>query len=295
MTSTTPFTSKPRAATSVATRMVILPFRKLSRASSRWRWSLSPWMAAMRKFARCSDRSCWSHMRFVPQKTKVRFFWFLSTSYSLRVLMSIWSLLSRGPTTFTIWVMSVLALSSSRSPIWTLNGLYRKSSASFLTSFGQVAVKKRVCLFCGTSFKILRIWGSNPMSSMRSASSSTNFATLSSRTCRPSRKSFSLPGVAMRQCTPARMALSCWCLGAPPYAHTQLIWLDCPKRCASFSICTASSRVGASVRSTGSRAGIRLSRMCLNAGKRNASVFPLPVAATPMTSLPWNARGHEYA
>mmetsp|Transcript_6251 Transcript_6251/g.16637 ORF Transcript_6251/g.16637 Transcript_6251/m.16637 type:complete len:292 (-) Transcript_6251:769-1644(-) len=290
-----PLMSRPRAATSVATSSLMRASLRSLSACSRSRWPLSPWMAEQGTPFWLRSRESWSHMRFVPQKTKVRFFWFLSTSYSLRVLMSIWSLLSRGPTTFTIWVMSVLALSSSRSPIWTLNGLYRKSSASFLTSFGQVAVKKRVCLFCGTSFKILRIWGSNPMSSMRSASSSTNFATLSSRTCRPSRKSFSLPGVAMRQCTPARMALSCWCLGAPPYAHTQLIWLDCPKRCASFSICTASSRVGASVRSTGSRAGIRLSRMCLNAGKRNASVFPLPVAATPMTSLPWNARGHEYA
>mmetsp|Transcript_6257 Transcript_6257/g.16668 ORF Transcript_6257/g.16668 Transcript_6257/m.16668 type:complete len:218 (-) Transcript_6257:731-1384(-) len=217
MTSTTPFTSKPRAATSVATRMVILPFRKLSRASSRWRWSLSPWMAAMRKFARCSDRSCWSHMRFVLQNTMplAEALPRSATEAWRRTSISIVFLLC-GLQALMICVMSWLPFSSSRFPICTWKASRRNSLARRRTLAGHVAVKNSVWRCLGILARILRICGSKPMSSMRSASSSTSFSTRSRRNWLPSRKSLMRPGVPMTPWTPARSSRSCSCLGAPP-------------------------------------------------------------------------------
>lgn len=48
-----------------------------------------------------------------------------------------------------------------------------------LTSRGHVAEKNSVCRFGGMARTIFWIWGSKPMSSMRSASSSTRYDTCS--------------------------------------------------------------------------------------------------------------------
>mmetsp|Transcript_80097 Transcript_80097/g.206121 ORF Transcript_80097/g.206121 Transcript_80097/m.206121 type:complete len:215 (-) Transcript_80097:1004-1648(-) len=214
MTRMMPLMSSPRAATSVAAMSATLPLRKLSRASSRWRWSLSPWMATTLVPSRLKSRSSWSHMRLVPQKMSPRRSGGLPTRCSRSAAVS--RLILSFPTICTICVMSAFALSSSRLPICTWYGRFRKSSASFRTSFGHVAVKKSVWRWLGTSRKILRICGSKPMSSIRSASSRTSLQISESRTCRPSRKSFRRPGVAMRQWHPARMAPSCMPFGCPP-------------------------------------------------------------------------------
>ena len=63
---------------------------------------------------------------------------------------------------------------------------------------------------------ILRSWGSKPMSSMRSASSSTRYVTRRRFVTPDSRKSMRRPGVAMTISTPRCRSPVCVRFGAPP-------------------------------------------------------------------------------
>mmetsp|Transcript_25731 Transcript_25731/g.77702 ORF Transcript_25731/g.77702 Transcript_25731/m.77702 type:complete len:214 (+) Transcript_25731:74-715(+) len=212
-----PLMSRPRAATSVATRTFRRPSFKPLRAASRSRCPLSPWMAPQGTRLRSSDCASWSHILFVEQKTRpfaALLLWSATPAFCRICMRTEFFSLPRHVQ--TICVMSWLPLSSSRLPICTCKASCRNSEARRRMAGGQVAVKKSVCRCRGTRARILRICGSKPMSSMRSASSSTSLLMLSSRTCLPSRKSFSLPGVAMRQWHPLRMADSCMCFGDPP-------------------------------------------------------------------------------
>mmetsp|Transcript_68301 Transcript_68301/g.148683 ORF Transcript_68301/g.148683 Transcript_68301/m.148683 type:complete len:212 (-) Transcript_68301:1408-2043(-) len=210
--------SRPLAATSVATRIFVYPSRRSFNAFSRSRWSLSPWIESHLTLARFRPSSSCSHIFFVVQKMSARF------SPLPRSDMSNWRntfvsslTLRSGSMIFTIWVMFSFAFRTDVLPICTWYGLRRKSEANFRTLCGQVAVKKRVCLSRGSSLRILRTWGSKPMSSIRSASSMTSLATLSSfTTSPPSRKSFNLPGVAIRIWHPRFKAPTCGPFGAPP-------------------------------------------------------------------------------
>src|ERR1039457_6778611 len=78
------------------------------------------------------------------------------------------------------------------------------------------AENSNVCRFDGSAFTIRRMSGKNPMSSIRSASSST-------RNCMPEKspffrpiKSNNRPGVATTMSTPDRNAWICGCSPAPP-------------------------------------------------------------------------------
>jgi hypothetical protein len=117
------------------------------------------------------------------------------------------------------WVIDLFAASSSVLPMLTCTGFTSKSPAILRTSFGHVAVYMRVCLREGISFTILRICGSNPMSSIRSASSSTKYVTCLKLTFLTSKKSFSRPGVAITMSAPLSMSLNWGAFGAPPYTH----------------------------------------------------------------------------
>mmetsp|Transcript_65924 Transcript_65924/g.129703 ORF Transcript_65924/g.129703 Transcript_65924/m.129703 type:complete len:246 (-) Transcript_65924:132-869(-) len=197
----------------------------------------------------------------------------------------------------TCCTTSWLPLSSSRLPIMTLKGWYKISAAKFRTSRGQVAVKNNVCRCLGNLAMILRICGSKPMSSIRSASSKTKVLTASRATCPPSRKSFKRPGQATMRCTPS-LYLNIWSrFGAPPYMDTARIPMHLPKRFASSSVCCANSRVGDITNIPGPWRSGRQPFLCMDekAGNRNAKVFPLPVAAMPMTSFPCSANGQVKA
>ena len=97
--------------------------------------------------------------------------------------------------------------------------LVTNCAAIDLTSRGHVAEKNSVWRSRGMDATMRWIWGSKPMSSMRSASSNTRYDTWWSLTCWLSRKSFRRPGVAMMRCTPYWMSRSWGPLGAPPYVH----------------------------------------------------------------------------
>ena len=122
----------------------------------------------------------------------------------------------------SVCAMSLFATSlpDAASPKTTRAGSPRVVSvrATFWTLGSQVAVKSMVWRSEGHVATIDRIWGSKPMSSMRSASSSTRISSSLRSTLRASMRSLSRPGVATT--TPrewsARSALTCWYLGAPP-------------------------------------------------------------------------------
>mmetsp|Transcript_35477 Transcript_35477/g.114835 ORF Transcript_35477/g.114835 Transcript_35477/m.114835 type:complete len:218 (+) Transcript_35477:121-774(+) len=101
----------------------------------------------------------------------------------------------------------------------------------------------------------------------------------------------------MMACTPARYVCIWSRFGAPPYMATDLMPMHLPKRADSFSVCCASSRVGDITSSPAPcRCGFHCC-LCIStkAGNKNPRVLPLPVAAIPMTSLPWSASGQQYA
>mmetsp|Transcript_108158 Transcript_108158/g.349153 ORF Transcript_108158/g.349153 Transcript_108158/m.349153 type:complete len:213 (+) Transcript_108158:345-983(+) len=206
--------SRPRWATSVATSTLALPCLKAQRAWSRSRCSMSPWRQTMGAPARESVECMLAAARLVFVKISAAPPEFCRVGKISSSRCFIFSLSLR---IFTMCcVMSAFVVCASELPTWMCVGVCVKDSATCLTSFGHVAVKSAVWRCCGRYLTSSRICGSKPMSSMRSASSSTSLLMLSSRTCLPSRKSFSLPGVAMRQWHPLRMADSCMCFGDPP-------------------------------------------------------------------------------
>src|SRR3989441_13191339 len=82
----------------------------------------------------------------------------------------------------------------------------------------------------------------------------------------------------------------------PPYTAWILNGVKRPSWCASASICTTSSRVGAMTSTRGAaappgvaRSGVRSRRV--KAAIKNAAVFPVPVCDWPATSLPLRASG----
>ena len=136
---------------------------------------------------------------------------------------------------------------------------------------------------------ILRIAGRNPMSSMRSASSSTSVCRAPNWTSLRSRKSSNRPGVATTIRAPLRMALSCGPSDKPP--TTRAAGASCLPRNTLYcsTTCMASSRVGTSTSAAIPAAFRAPSRSMI--GIRNASVFPVPVWAVASTSLPSMACG----
>mmetsp|Transcript_7839 Transcript_7839/g.12349 ORF Transcript_7839/g.12349 Transcript_7839/m.12349 type:complete len:268 (-) Transcript_7839:424-1227(-) len=198
----------------------------------------------------------------------------------------------------TTWLMSLLATSESVSPMLTWIGLVRMAVATRTTARGHVAVKKSVWRWEGARARILRICGSKPMSSMRSASSNTMYDDDPRLTPPDSRKSLRRPGVAIAIWGPLRSSRSWFPLGAPPYRHTESMPMARPNLRHSSWIWVASSRVGertTTVGPTGRSPLEDLLWMCMMPGNRYPTVLPDPVLATEMMSYPCRAMGHDCA
>mmetsp|Transcript_5866 Transcript_5866/g.15120 ORF Transcript_5866/g.15120 Transcript_5866/m.15120 type:complete len:237 (+) Transcript_5866:337-1047(+) len=235
--------SSPRAATSVATSSGRLPSLKCFSAASRSHCSLSPWMApALRKPLRVSSRLRSSQRRFVPAKTMAR-----------SVVPHSWRMSSTRRSIFASSrmnsiVCSTLGLHTSfwlESPMnscaWPGDVNFR---AMACTALGHVALNMSVCRSPtgGHSPRIVLIDGSNPMSSMRSASSSTTYFALCTRMSgsRPflgKRKSSRRPGVATTTSAPCAMARICSIFGAPPNSTTTLAFAAPVNLTTSSPIC----------------------------------------------------------
>ena len=154
---------------------------------------------------------------------------------------------------------------------------------------GIVAEKNSVCRRGGRCFSTRRMSGRKPMSSIRSASSSTSTSRPDSAAYGCLKWSSSRPGVAMMTSTPLRKACSCGPIPTPPKtaAPDSGVCTASSRRCSS--ICAASSRVGVSTSARVTPRGLSISRCRI--GRRNAAVLPLPVIAQASRSLPSRAGG----
>mmetsp|Transcript_31773 Transcript_31773/g.94424 ORF Transcript_31773/g.94424 Transcript_31773/m.94424 type:complete len:208 (+) Transcript_31773:131-754(+) len=205
------FTSRPREATSVATRMGDLPSLNSLSTQSRSSCFLSPWMHRAGQPSRRISRVRLSPSRLVAQKMRI---FEPSMTFSSRRFRRL--RLSPSWTTSTYCRM-VCAARSSRAPTLMCTGAsLQMSLASICTSFGHVALHMSVCRSGRICDWIFLTWGSKPMSSMRSASSNTRYVTRFRLVSPASRKSMRRPGVAITISTPSRRSCFCGWRGTPP-------------------------------------------------------------------------------
>mmetsp|Transcript_26840 Transcript_26840/g.83014 ORF Transcript_26840/g.83014 Transcript_26840/m.83014 type:complete len:381 (+) Transcript_26840:651-1793(+) len=288
MTTSSSFTSRPRAATSVA-MSTMGSFLNLLRMNSRCRCSLSPCSdMALAPMPRSWRSSC-SVVRFILAKTRTRFRGNLSSS--LRSSPNF----SYSVVHTKCCVTSVLATSSVEPTLMRMKSRWNLAAISWI-SFGHVAENMSVWRSGRICEQMARTCGSKPMSSMRSASSRTRYVTRSRLVLRICRKSMRRPGVAMRMWQPWLSCISCGPLGDPPKMHADLRWAGSTLRVSS-SICCASSRVGASTRHMGPspRSSGGCDSMWARAGTMKASVLPEPVLAMPTMSRHCPRMGHACA
>ena len=185
----------PRAAISVATNAMILPFLKLSSAFCLAPCDLSPWIAMAVTPAALSFRASLSAPYLVRVNTRqgVSTLPVLNSSIKSSVLLALSVKYTDCSVSSTVLDTGVTA---------TEAGFTSSDFASLSISGGIVAVKNIVCFFCGSSaITFLTSW-IKPMSSMRSASSSTKNSTPERSTCRCDCRSSSRPGVATSTSTP---------------------------------------------------------------------------------------------
>ena len=123
-----------------------------------------------------------------------------------------------------------------------------------------------------------------PMSSISSASSRITVRIASSFSEPRPMWSMARPGVATTTWTPRSSNCSWRWIGWPPKTGTTLMPSSLPYLNIASLTCTASSRVGTSTSTDGSAR--RLVSMRCSAGRANAAVLPVPVAACPSRSRP---------
>src|SRR5512133_3190120 len=175
----------------------------------------------------------------------------------------------------------------------TRTGSCWKARANSPTSPPMVAENSSVWRAFGSRWRILVSWGLNPMSSIRSASSRTRIS------IRPSFAepfwmwSTSRPGVAMITSW-SRSCADWFPIPTPPMTTAPRMWRAFPKRSSCSAIWSASSRVGARTSARGPGGAVRAESLSMM-GSRNAAVFPVPVAAAPITSLPASPGGMAWA
>ena len=180
----------------------------------------------------------------------------------------------------------------------TLTGFGRRIvAASFVISSGIVALKNRFCLFCGRSATTLRISWIKPISSMRSASSSTKNSSAFSETAFWLIRSKRRPGVATNTSTP-RIRLRFWLTSlTPPKMQAVEMAVNCAYCLKQSSTWIASSRVGKRISARqvfGARNLPESSNSC-RIGSAKAAVFPVPVWAMPSKSLPSSKLGMDFS
>ncbi len=144
----------------------------------------------------------------------------------------------------------------------------------------MVAEKSSVCLFLGRKEKICLISGMKPISSIRSASSTTNILTSLSIIFPFAIWSRSRPGVAMRTSIPLSSFCSCFEAPTPPMRRAEV-----NSRCSAYAMkfsssWRANSRVVSTMRALGIRIRNRLAWARISImGRRKAADFPVPVSA----------------
>ena len=284
--------SSPRAATSEAIRSFSSPSRKACRIFIRSFWSRSPCSAAASKPCFFSDLASTSTSILRLQKMMP----LVSASPSETISRRSTSRFSEAPVSLRRGVCLTTACRIvSEVVAWratsTRTGLCRNSSVIRVISGAMVAEKNNVCRVKGTSLKMRSMSGMKPMSSIRSASSTTMMLTPVSISLPRSKWSSSRPGVAISTSTPRSISLS-WSLKLTPPMSSAMESLTFFAYFSKFSATwAASSRVGQSTRLRGMRARARPLDRWWIIGSTKAAVLPVPVWAMPSTSRPSRALG----
>ena len=272
----------PRASTSVATRTPVLPARNDSSARSRWFCLRSPWMGSHEIPALRRRRQHASTRCFVRQNTITR-----SVPSALSTFASS-AFLASSETGCTYWSM-VWATVPLRA-ISTTAGSLTRSRIPPTASSSSVAEKSSVCRVAGVRLTILRMSGKKPMSSMRSASSSTSTSTSPKRASPWLMRSTRRPGVATRMSVPRRSAAFWGSMPTPPTTVVHLWRVLRAIEVQTSSICWASSRVGVTTSMSGPWPRSAWGRRLIE-GSRNAAVLPVPVWAAARRSRPSRTYG----
>ena len=276
----TPGTSMPRATMSVATSTRTWPLRKALSARCRAFCALLPWMTSAATPSLTRLAATRSAPRLVRAKTMVRPTPGAETSAARRARLAAVS------TSSTRWSTRSTVVACGATS--TRTGSLRKPWARPATSAGMVAEKSADCRRGCRLATIFRTGWMKPMSSIRSASSSTTKRVWSSMIERSSIRSVSRPGVATTTSTPRARART-WALrDIPP--RTRRVESRAPPAIARklASIWTASSRVGArtSARQVLGATRPGMSRSWCRIGSAKAAVLPVPVWAMPRMSRP---------
>ena len=202
--------SMPRAAMSVATSTLVLPALKSSSAVTRAVWLLLPWMAAAGM--PCLVRS----LAILSAPCLVRLNTSALTTGGCRFLMSQGSRNFLFP--FSTWYRLCWMRSTVLDTGSTLTkaGSRRMPAASCSISAGMVALNIRFWRTLGSLAITFFTSCTKPISSIRSASSSTKISR-SDRSIKPCPiRSFSRPGQATRMSTPFFRASTCGAWPTPP-------------------------------------------------------------------------------
>ena len=187
------------------------------------------------------------------------------------------------------WVMVSAVMAGREASIRV--GSLRKAAVRRVISGGMVAEKNRVWRRGGVSLKMRSMSGMKPMSSMRSASSTTMISTPVSSILPRSNRSSRRPGVAIRTSTPLFSAATWSPMETPPISSTQVSLVPLAYLAKLSATWSASSRVGARTMARGMRARARPDARRSTRGRVKAAVLPVPVWAMPRTSRPARATG----
>ena len=287
-------TSSPRAATSVATNTCASPFRNAPSAAARSDWCISPCnpLTLIPTSRNAASHVSTCALRLTKTSTSPS-----STNCRARCV-SQFSLASSDPSGRTSANCATSALAPPGRPTVIVNASPpMTSSHSARTRAGIVAENSAVCLSGRHPSHIDRTCASNPMSSIRSASSSTRYVTrrkFVADLCPPRHTSTSRPGVPTTTSAPLRSSLKLSVLLPPPSTPThRKPSCALAKRRNSDKICAASSRTGANTKTMGPSPlrSVRWSIAWTSAGNAKDAVFPLPVFAIPKTSRPESNAG----
>ena len=190
------------------------------------------------------------------------------------------------------WVIADCCTSEDSTS--TRSGLRSRFCASATMGSGKVAENNRLCRSPAVRALISRMAGSKPMSSMRSASSSTSVLTPPRCSTFLRISSCTRPGVPTTICgSCACSEANCGANAVPPH-RVESFRLGMPSASLRSSrlTCSANSRVG---HSTNAWARIRLGSMRASKASPNATVLPLPVGAWAIRSRPAKANGKAAA
>ena len=282
--------SIPLAAISVATStLIFLSFKFLS-AACLAHCDLFPWIAAVKIPAFISIWATLSAPCFVLVNTNA-----LSIEVSF-IKCTNKSFLSTFSTKYNS-CFTVSTVEDTGETI-TFTGSLRIVCASSIICAGIVAEKKSDCLLFGNVLNIFLISLINPISNIRSASSSTNILIWAKLTCLWLIKSSNLPGVAITISTPLRNIFTCGDCHTHPKITVFVTHVCFPYESKLSPIWIANSLVGVKINAHIFHVG-RVSFLYAwsncKIGIANDAVFHVPVCAHPKTSFPSRINGIDFA